>query len=193
MVWLRIAATTLMMLIVAISFSVLSQLKLGSPSIDILQLVSLTNAAMNNAVLLAAAIYFVLNIETRVKRRRALAIIHELRSLAHVIDMHQLTKDPDRILFEATLSSPTNDLDVFEMSRYLDYCSEMLAMIGKIASIYSLHWNDEAAVRAVNEIERLTLGLSQKIFQKVMILHGIENVGRPSVGSPELINLVARS
>ena len=28
---------------------------------------------------------------------RALKAIHELRSIAHIIDMHQLTKDPERI------------------------------------------------------------------------------------------------
>jgi hypothetical protein len=39
-----------------------------------------------------------MTIETRVKRRRALRAIHELRSIAHVIDMHQLTKDPEWVL-----------------------------------------------------------------------------------------------
>ena len=79
--------------------------------------------------LLAAAVFFLVTAETRVKRRRALAAIHELRSLAHVIDMHQLTKDPDRLIFSGgdTVSSPTNDMGMFEMSRYLDYCVEMLS------------------------------------------------------------------
>lgn len=59
------------------------------------------------------------------------------------------------------------------MSRYLDYCCEMLSLLGKIAAIYGVHLQDEIALRAVNDVERLTTGLSQKIFQKVMILHGV--------------------
>ena len=53
------------------------------------------------------------------------------------------------------------------MSRHLDYCGEMLSLIGEIASIYILHWHDDIAVRAVNEVERMTAGLSQKFFQKI--------------------------
>ena len=43
------------------------------------------------------AAFFFLTLETRLKRQRALKAIRELRSLAHIIDMHQLTKDPERI------------------------------------------------------------------------------------------------
>lgn len=171
---LRIAAAVIITLIIALVLGVISQLRVSTASFEIGQFVSLTNAAMNNLILLAAVVFFLVTIESRVKRSRALRAIHELRSLAHVIDMHQLTKDPDRLIFRGgnTRSSPSNDLDVFGMSRYLDYCGEMFSLIGKIAAIYSLHWRDDIAIQAVNEVERLTAGLSQKVFQKTMILHG---------------------
>ena len=171
---IRVVAATLITLIAAGLVGAFTQVKMGSSAFEVVQFATLTNAVMNNIVLLAAVVFFLVTIETRVKRRRALLAIHELRSLAHVIDMHQLTKDPDRLIFRGgdTKSSPANSMDMFEMSRYLDYCGEMLSLIGKIASIYSLHWRDETAIRAVNEIERLTAGLSQKIFQKIIILHG---------------------
>ena len=54
-------------------------------------------SGINNAVMIAIGIFFLVTIETRIKRRRALHAIHELRSMAHVIDLHQLTKDPDRL------------------------------------------------------------------------------------------------
>ena len=59
-------------------------------------------------VFLGIAIFFLLTIETRLKRRRALAALHQLRSIAHVVDMHQLTKDPEQLLSNppATASSP---------------------------------------------------------------------------------------
>lgn len=45
----------------------------------------------NILILMGAAIWFLLNLETRIKRSQALNALHELRSIAHVIDMHQLT------------------------------------------------------------------------------------------------------
>lgn len=175
---LRIAATVLIASIAAGLVGAFSQLNLSSGRLDVVVFVNFLNSGMNNIVILAAVVLFLITIEARVKRRRSLLAIHELRSLAHVIDMHQLTKDPDRLLFRRnnTLSSPTTDMDIFEMSRYLDYCSEMLSLTGKIAVIYGLHWQDEIAIRAANDVERLTTGLSQKILQKIMILHGTVGV-----------------
>ena len=51
-------------------------------------------AAANLTVLLGAGVFFLTRIEERLKRRGALRALHELRSIIHVIDMHQLTKDP---------------------------------------------------------------------------------------------------
>ena len=86
--------------------------------------------------------------------------------------MHQLTKDPDRILHprEDTADSPRRTLTAFQLTRYLDYCSEMLSIVGKIAALYVQHFDDPVALASVNEVEDLTTGLSQKIWQKVMIL-----------------------
>lgn len=53
-------------------------------------------ALMNVLVLSGAAIFFLSTIEQRWKRHQALEYLHELRTIVHVIDMHQLTKDPSR-------------------------------------------------------------------------------------------------
>jgi len=58
----------------------------------------------------------------------------------------------------------------FELTRYLDYCSEMLAVISKIAALYVQDFNDPVTLAAVDEVQDLTGGLSQKIWQKIMIL-----------------------
>jgi hypothetical protein len=87
--------------------------------------------------------------------------------------MHQLTKDPERVLrktWESTPSSPKETMSPFLLTRYLDYCSEMLSILGKIAALYVQNFDDEVALAAVNEIEGLTTGLSRKIWQKIMIL-----------------------
>jgi len=59
----------------------------------------------------------------------------------------------------------------FELFHYLDYCSEMLAVIGKIGAIYACNLNDSVALAAVDEVEGPTTGLSRKIWQKIMILN----------------------
>ena len=64
---------------------------------DLGDVVQSLEAAMNGLVLLGAAIWFFVSIETRFKRARVLKALHELRTLAHLIDVHQLTKDPDMI------------------------------------------------------------------------------------------------
>jgi len=140
----------------------------------------LGDPVMNEIVLLGALIFFLFSLETRVKRHRALKAIHELRSIAHVIDMHQLTKDPERVLsaaYPSTSLSPKTTLDKFQLRRYLDYCSEMLSLTGKMAALYVQNFDDGVALSAVNEIESLTTGLSRKIWQKIMILYGL--VDRP--------------
>src|SRR5262249_57424584 len=81
-------------------------------------------AAANLAVLMGAALFFLFRIEERIKRRRALGALHELRSIVHVIDMHQLTKDPSGSVSigGSTPSSPARTLSPFGLSRYLCYC-----------------------------------------------------------------------
>ncbi len=139
---------------------------------DLVALVQVSEAGLNITILLGAAALFLATVEVRIKRGRALKAIHELRALAHVIDMHQLTKDPERLLVRGkdTASSPKRTLSGPELIRYLDYCSEMLSLIGKLAALYVQKFNDPVALAAVNEVEELTTGLSRKIWQKIMIL-----------------------
>lgn len=114
-------------------------------------------------------------IERRMKRKRALRAIHRLREVAHVIDMHQLTKDPSLFAAKAgpTKSSPQRNLDLNDTVRYLNYCTEMLAIVGKVAAIYTQRFDDPVALASAAEIEELSTGLSSKIWQKIMIAEDI--------------------
>jgi len=131
-----------------------------------------TSQGIQNVVFLGLAVLFLANVETRIRRRRTLSAIHELRSIAHIVDMHQLTKDPDHVLADgvATPSSPERTMTRFELSRYLDYCAELLALTSKVAALYVQDFQDPVVLDAVNEVESLATGLSSKIWQKIMIL-----------------------
>lgn len=129
-------------------------------------------SAVNEIILLAIAIFFLLSLETRVKRRVALRSLHKLRSLIHIIDMHQLTKDPERLFVSnpTTVSSPKRRYTRFELARYLEYCSELLSLANKLAALHVQYVNDAVVLSAVNDIETLAAGLSNKIWQKIMII-----------------------
>jgi hypothetical protein len=133
-------------------------------------------AAVNLLILFGAAAWFLVTLEERVKRRRALDAFYRLRSMAHIIDMHQLTKDPTIVLqaHRKTTASPARPMTQFELTRYLDYCAEMLALIGKLAALYAEGMRDGVVMDAVNDIENLTSNLGRKIWQKITIISALE-------------------
>jgi hypothetical protein len=139
---------------------------------DVTVLLTATESAVNEVILLVLAIAFLVSLETRAKRRRALRSLHRLRSIVHIVDMHQLTKDPESVLSPrmATASSPARDLTRFELVRYLDYCSELLSLTAKLAALHVQHLNDPVVLSAVNDVEALASSLSNKVWQKIMIL-----------------------
>lgn len=127
---------------------------------------------VNDVVFGALAIFFLWALPARIERRADLATLHRLRSLAHVIDMHQLTKDPDRLRpdFTSTSASVPNTLSATQLSNYLDYCSELLSLVAKTAALFAERTTDPAVLSAVEGIEDLTTGLSRKIWAKIALL-----------------------
>ena len=173
----RVVVGVLILVIAAGLLATLSTLHTPRERVEIFQFIQLLESGINDVVLVGAGIFFLLTIETRLKRRRALAALRELRAIAHIIDMHQLTKDPEWVMGkhegedQQTGVLPPREMTRFELSRYLDYCSELLSITGKIAALYIQDFDDDGALAAVNEIEDLTTGLSRKIWQKLMILY----------------------
>lgn len=69
-----------------------------SATADVFTVFEGVEAGLNIVILTAVAIFTLTRVEERLKRSLALDDLHELRSIAHVIDMHQLTKDPTALL-----------------------------------------------------------------------------------------------
>ena len=171
----RVAVVLLIVLIATLLAGTLASLKKPREPVEALQFIQVLESGINDLVLMGAGIFFLVTLETRIKRRRALAALRELRAVAHIIDMHQLTKDPEWVMARGQESAvlPPRRMTRFELSRYLDYCSEMLSITGKIAALYIQSFDDGVALAAVNEVENLTTGLSRKIWQKLMILYAM--------------------
>ena len=60
-----------------------------------------------------------------------------------------------------------------ELNRYLDYCSDALALISKIAALHVQGFQDPVLLDAVDDVEDLTAGFSRKIWQKITILENL--------------------
>jgi hypothetical protein len=178
----RITVAVLVVLIVAIVIALITASlqdveQLGKASV--VEILTAIESGSNEIVLIGLAILFLVTLETRIKRSRTLVIIHELRSLAHVVDMHQLTKDPGyyRGTMAATESSPLRELSLPEMIRYLEYCSELLSITSKIAALYAQEMNDRVVLSAVSDVENLVTGLTRKVWQKIDIASEIQYGG----------------
>jgi len=144
----------------------------GTPAFQWLPVVE---SGINDLVFAGIAVFFLATVPARQRRHGALGSLHRLRSLAHVVDMHQLTKDPDRLRPDVrpTDASAPNDLSAAELGRYLDYCSEMLSIVGKAAALCAQESADAVVLDTVSEIESLTLGMSRKIWQKIGMLRTV--------------------
>jgi hypothetical protein len=142
---------------------------------DYTNFIQALDATIGSIVFVGAAILFLVNWETRIKRNRALKAIHELRALAHIVDMHQLTKDPENFFGRGRRQpgAPKRTMTPFELNRYLDYCSDALAIISKIAALYVQDFQDTVVLDAVDDVEDLSAGLSRKIWQKITILDNL--------------------
>jgi hypothetical protein len=173
LVALRVGIGVLVALVPPIALVALVNVKFEVAWQSFSDFVQAVDAGINDLVFVCLGIFFLVTLEARIKRRRAAKAIHELRSIAHIIDMHQLTKDPHVLLNPgvSTKSSPKRTMTDFELARYLDYCSEMLSLIGKIAALYVQQFDDPLALSAVDQIEDLTTGLSRKIWQKITLIN----------------------
>lgn len=170
--WLRLASAVVLVGGLGLLIYVASIIKLKSNVDDLFGVLQGIEASVNLLIVMGAAVFSLVTLEGRWKRRQALEDLHELRSIVHVIDMHQLTKDPSTnpSITPPTASSPPRLLLGPELVRYLDYCSEMLSLTAKVAALYAQSSADPVVIEVVNDLERLTTNLSGKIWQKITIV-----------------------
>jgi hypothetical protein len=155
--------------------AVTSAMRLPAEVRALSELVQASEALLSDLVFLGATVAFLVTLEGRIKRQRVVSWLYQLRSVAHIVDMHQLTKDPERLMSPQpdTASSPARTMTAPELGRYLDYCSELLSLTSKVAALVVQHFTDPVVLAAVNEIEVLCTGLSGKVWQKITLLERV--------------------
>jgi len=170
--WLRIATGVSVFVGILIFFFIGRFLTFDRITTGAFDFVQGVEALINAIVLVGIGYLTIAKSEERIKRRKVLDGLHGLRSLIHIIDMHQLTKDPILLRSDVkpTVSSPIRNLTPGELVRYLDYCSEMLAITGKVSALFAQAVPDMEVVNAVNDVENLGANLSRKVWQKIMLI-----------------------
>ena len=166
MLIVAVVAATALVLVIALKDAV------RAGGLATFEWVPLIESIINDLVFAAIAVFFLYALPGRMARERLLAQLHRLRSLAHIVDMHQLTKDPERLRpgFQPTHESLDPHLSRDDLERYLDYCSELLSLIGKVAALCAEESQDAVVLDTVATIETLTTSMSRKIWQKISLL-----------------------
>lgn len=132
----------------------------------------LIETVVNDLVFTGVAVFFLLAVPQRMERKRVLMLLHRLRSLAHVIDMHQLDKVPERLARRESRNDK-EPLNREQMTHYLDYCTELLSLVGKAGALFGEDSTDGEVLDAVEGIETLTSDMARKVWQKVAILQAM--------------------
>ncbi|WP_278256767.1 hypothetical protein [Nocardioides convexus] len=138
-----------------------------------LEWVPLLESGVNDLVFAALAIWFLYSVPERLQRAGLLDLLHRLRSMAHIVDMHQPPRTPSACARRSArpsaasrwTSRPTS------LEHYLDYCSEALSLIGKAAALCAEESRDAIVLDTVSTVETLTVSLERKIWQKISILN----------------------
>ena len=148
--------------------------KFTADSTSITDFLEATDAGLHMLLLLAGAIIFLVTLEDRLRRNKTLHAISEFRSIAHLIDLHQINKDPGIDKQPAPEGEDTRTVRSDEaLATYLDHGGDLLSIIGKLAAYYAQYMQDRVVLDAVNEIETLTSELSQKLWLKILVLRGM--------------------
>ncbi|MDQ2795576.1 MAG: hypothetical protein M3Y06_00165 [Actinomycetota bacterium] len=140
--------------------------------------IPVVESGINDLVFAGIAVWFLLSLADRVVRGVLIGYLHRIRSLAHIIDMHQMGKDPAVLLPETVPVVPAGvdtvsprTMSARDYALYLDYCSELLSLTSKAAALCAEESTDSLVLDIVSEIESTTTGMSRKIWQKISLLH----------------------
>jgi hypothetical protein len=132
----------------------------------ITELFEAMDAGFNLMILLAGALWFFITLEGRLKRKKALGFLEELREFVHVIDVTQLYYTPELYKVEPAGARTESRLDY----TYLLFCTQMLAVISNLAPLYTRGAAGDSILRAASEVELLANAVSTKLLSKTQLV-----------------------
>jgi len=124
------------------------------------------DAGFNILILLGGMLLYLTTLESRIKKRRVMENLHELKELLHLVDMNQLAHPPQ--LFANTSTDPTQA--VGRDSFYLIAHIRMFSLIGNLAAAYSQNVKDDSVLRMAGHIETMASGYTEKLWEMSNLL-----------------------
>lgn len=170
--WMSRAASLLIVVLVLIALGLALSDAISTGTEHTFDWVTLVESLVNDVIFATIAVIFLWALPERLERRALLDMLHKLRSQAHVVDMHQLDKDPEQANpdYTPTPMSPARRMNAEDLHHYFDYCSELVSLIAKTAALCAERTSDPVVLNTVSEIETLAAQMSQKIWQKISLL-----------------------
>lgn len=167
---LQVSIISLAIFLIFLIFDITNFKTINPNEITLLNnVIAISDAFFNIIVVLLAGLYYLLNLELKKNRKIIIPTINKLRSFLHVIDMHQQTKNLINV------DSSKEKISNQKLREYLEHSSKMISLVSKIAALYIQKFQDEDIITKVNEIENLSTGLTQKIWQKIIVLKNDKN------------------
>jgi hypothetical protein len=124
------------------------------------------DAGVNILIVFAGGLWFLITIEARFKRKRALAYMGELLEFIRLIDVTQLYFTPELYVSGGLPGGTTPRFDY----TYLLFCTEMLAVIGCLAPLYTRDNLDETVWRAASDVESLANSIEDRLLSKAQAI-----------------------
>jgi hypothetical protein len=129
-------------------------------------------SSVNDIIFLGFIVYFLAQVEPKIRRKRAFRAFDELRATIHYIEMSQVDKDPGKVAIpiKSMPNSSKTELNPAEMNRFLSYCSGLITLVGKASLLYAKDIDDPAIVDRSEGIESLAAAVTHKLWAKLTIL-----------------------
>lgn len=136
------------------------KLNITFTEINVSDFVQMFDASFSFLILLGSGALFLISYQSKARKKKLTRAISKLTGLAHVIEAHQLSKDPH--------SHPFQDDE--QLIKYLGHCSDLLALTSKIGFLYVQAFDDPETQAVESGLENLISGISRKVWQKIMII-----------------------
>lgn len=153
----RTVAAAALLLAVCVLVLALSEVLTQRPG-DVATWIPLVESVINTMVFIAIAFLFLWAFPERRERKGLLALLHQLRSVAHVLDLHHLELEQDRAMPPAQLYA------------YLGFCTELFSLIATCGALCAERSSDSTVLQTVSDVETLTTQLSGTVFAKMELL-----------------------
>jgi len=125
------------------------------------ELFEATDAGFNLVILLVGALWFFITLEDRLKRKKTLKSIQELREFIHVVDVTQLYHTPE-LYGDAANPRTARSFDY----TYLLFCTEMFGVISHLTALYTRGAAGDSILRAAFDVEMLANAVTAKLLSK---------------------------